>query len=80
MSYTIIIDSKNEQAQSIIEMLKALSKDYDFLQVIDNNELDDNKLSKLQLKELESRLNYVKKKSEKGKDWSEVYNKLLGDE
>ena len=42
MSFTIKIDSKSPKAQSIINMLKELAKDYSFLDVTeDGDEIND---------------------------------------
>lgn len=70
MTYTVTIDDKSEKAQSIVNMLKELSKDYQFLKVYENiSDLSD----ELQ-KELEIRLAYVIKNPETGKSWVEVKN------
>jgi glutaredoxin-related protein len=66
MVYTIKIKDKSIKARSIINMLKALQEDYDFIEISEEKEnLNDN----LILKELEMRYNsYLK--SNKGKEWS----------
>jgi hypothetical protein len=70
MTYTVTIDDKSEKAQSIVNMLKELSKDYQFLKVYENiSDLSDD----LQ-KELEIRLAYVIKNPEIGKSWDEIKN------
>jgi glutaredoxin-related protein len=66
MVYTIKIKDRSIKARSIINMLKALQEDYDFIEISEEKEnLNDN----LILKELEMRYNsYLK--SNKGKEWS----------
>jgi hypothetical protein len=68
MTYMVTINDNSEKAQSIIKMLKELSKDYHFLKVYEDvSELSDD----LQ-KELEIRLAYVIKNPEIGKSWNEI--------
>ena len=78
MTYTIKINQTGPQAQSIIEMLKALAKDYDFLQIYEEPEFDtSNPLTTEQKKELDSRTDYVMKNPTDGKSWEEVEKDLL---
>lgn len=76
MIYTVPIDTKNIQALSIIDMLKALAVDYDFLKIeaIEQSKTD---LTVEQEEELDSRYEYVIKNPTVGKPWSEVKQNLL---
>jgi hypothetical protein len=56
--------------------LKTLAKDYDFLEIIDEQD-SPIQLSKKQLKELDRRLEYVINNPEIGKSWDEIEDKLL---
>lgn len=69
MIYTIKIDNSSKQAQSIINLLSTLAKDYDFLKIIEEDEFD---LSPEQEAELERRYELFQKDPNKGKSWDEV--------
>ncbi len=73
MTYTITINDKSEKAQSIIKMLKELSRDYSFLKVYENDSVLSEKLEK----ELDKRLDYVIRNPEVGKTWEEVKSTLI---
>jgi len=73
MTYTVTIKQTGKQAQSIIDMLKALSVDYDFLQIYENDE----NISLAADNELDSRYEYVIKNPTVGKSWNEVKENLL---
>ena len=77
MTYTVTIDQTSRQAQSIVDMLIALSIDYDFLQIHENKEITDTNLTTEQEKELDSRYEYVLKNPTVGKPWNEVKQNLL---
>ncbi len=68
MEYIIKISDTNAKAQSIINMLKALAQDYDFLTI---NE-DTVALTPEQETELDRRYDFVKANPETGKTWDEV--------
>ncbi len=70
MVFTIKIQDKSEKARSIINMLKALSDDYDFIEISGQKDGEDD-LSVMN--ELESRYNSFLK-DPKGKDWVDVMN------
>lgn len=72
MKYTISISNTGPQALSIINMLKALAKDYDFLQITE----DSNALTPEQEKELNRRYKYVKENPMVGKTWEEFEKSL----
>ena len=74
MEYTVRIQDKSEQSHSIIKMLKAFSRDYDFLQVYEE---PPNKLTKEQEKELDRRYQYFLQNPDKGQSWEEVKNELF---
>ena len=77
MTYTVKIDQASRQAQSIVDMLKALSIDYDFLQIYEDDEIADTNLTSEQEKELDSRYEYVFKNPTVGKSCNEVKQNLL---
>jgi glutaredoxin-related protein len=72
MTYTIRISDTSPQAMSIINMLRTLAKDYDFLQITE----DANALTEEQEKELSRRHKYVKKNPSVGKTWAEFEKSL----
>ncbi len=75
MSFTIKIMEKTPQSLSIVNMLKALGVDYEFLQILeDDTSLE---LTPEQKKELDSRYEYVLKNPTEGKSWDEVKQNLL---
>lgn len=72
MVYTIKIKDKSVKARSIINMLKALQEDYDFIEISEDTE---NQVDKEMVKELETRYNlFLKDKS--GKEWSVLMNEF----
>jgi hypothetical protein len=77
MTYTIKIDTTSRQAQSILNMLKALSIDYDFLQIHEDTSEDFSEITTEQKRELESRYEYVLENPTVGKPWNEVKQNLL---
>jgi hypothetical protein len=71
MTYIIKIQDKSSKAKSIINMLKALTEDYDFIEI-----RKDNVKSKIILdKELEKRYKSFLKDN-KGKDWEDLKSEL----
>ncbi len=76
MVYLIKISDNSLKAKNIINLLKSLAEDYDFLEFIDSTE-DIFELSEEQQKELDRRLEYVKKNPKEGKSWEEIEAKLL---
>lgn len=77
MTYTITIDTTSRQAQGILNMLKALSIDYDFLQIHEDTSDDFSEITTEQKQELESRYEYVLENPTVGKPWNEVKQNLL---
>lgn len=75
MSFTIKITENTPQSLSIVNMLKALAVDYNFLQILED--AFSSGLSQEQEKELDSRYEYVLKSPTVGKTWSEVKQNLL---
>jgi hypothetical protein len=67
MTYTIKITDTSPQALSIINMLRTLAKDYEFLQITE----DSSEISIAQDKELSRRYKHVKKNPSIGKTWEE---------
>jgi hypothetical protein len=74
MIYTFQITDVSPQSQSIINMLLSLSKDYDFLKVVDE---DDYELTPEQEQELDRRYENFLKNPQTGKPWSEVKQNLV---
>ena len=72
MTYTIKISDNSPQALSILNMLRTLANDYDFLQITE----DTNPLTAEQEKELSRRHRYVKKNPTVGKTWAEFEKDL----
>lgn len=72
MTYTIKISDTSPQAISIINMLRTLAKDYDFLQITE----DSIALTAEQDRELGRRHKYVKKNPTVGKTWEEIEKSL----
>jgi hypothetical protein len=73
MTYIIKIQDKSLKAKSIINMLKALEDDYDFIEI----KKDISAKSEVTLdKELEERYKYFLKDN-KGKDWEDLKSELL---
>jgi hypothetical protein len=78
MKYTFQITDVSPQSQSIINMLLTLSKDYDFLKVItEQDEEVEYELSSEQEKELDRRYKNFLKNPRNGKPWNEVKQNLL---
>jgi hypothetical protein len=73
MTYTIKISDKSKKAKSIINMLKSLREDYDFI------EISEEKKEKLSIKiSRELRLRYdLFSKNPNGKDWDELKKELM---
>ncbi|MFN8256253.1 MAG: addiction module protein [Bacteroidales bacterium] len=77
MKYTFQITDVSPQSKSIINMLLTLSKDYDFLKVITEQDEEEYELSPEQEKELERRYKNFLKNPKNGKTWDEVKKTLL---
>ncbi len=72
MVYIIKIRDKSRKAKSIINMLKALQTDYDFIEISEDLE---NQNDEEIMKELEFRYNsFLKNRS--GKEWNVLMNEL----
>lgn len=72
MVYTIKIKDKSIKARSIINLLKALQEDYDFIEISEEKEIqEDDDI----MKELEIRYNSFIKNKE-GKEWSALLNEF----
>lgn len=72
MNYTFKIKDVSNQASGLIKMLLALSEDYDFLEVIPEND----NLSKEHKKELLNRYEEFKKNPEEGKSWEQLKKEI----
>ena len=72
MVYTIKIQDKSRKAKSIINMLKALQNDYDFIEISEDYE---NQNDAEIMKELEFRYNSFLK-DRNGKEWNVLMNEL----
>ncbi len=78
MTYTFQISDVSPQSQGIINMLLALSKDYDFLKVLtEPDEEREYELSPEQETELDRRYKNFLKNPQNGKSWNEVKQTLL---
>jgi hypothetical protein len=78
MKYTFQITDVSPQSQSIINMLLTLSKDYDFLKLLtEQDEEMEYELSPEQEKELDRRYKNFLKNPRNGKPWNEVKQTLL---
>jgi hypothetical protein len=78
MTYTFQISDVSPQSQGIINMLLALSKDYDFLKVLtEPDEEREYELSPEQENELDRRYKNFLKNPQNGKSWNEVKQTLL---
>jgi hypothetical protein len=72
MNYIIKITDKSKKAKSIINMLKALEEDYDFIEI--SEDLENKKEAEL-MKELEFRYkSFLKNNS--GKEWNTLLKEL----
>jgi len=72
MIYTIKIQNKTKKAKSIINMLKALKEDYDFIEISEDSDKElENKLQE----ELDVRYQLFLE-DPKGKDWEELKKEL----
>jgi len=74
MIYTFQISDVSAQSQSIINMLLSLSKDYDFLKVVEDEKIE---LTPEQEKELDRRYENFLKNPRNGKPWSDLKQRLL---
>ncbi|PID89505.1 MAG: hypothetical protein CSB01_01620 [Bacteroidia bacterium] len=76
MTYTIKITETNPKAINIINMLKMLALDYDFVQIYED---DDNLhfMTEEQKKEFDKRYNYTINNMSEGKTWDEIEQKFL---
>jgi hypothetical protein len=73
MTYTIKIQDSSSKAKSIINMLKALKEDYDFIEISEENiKNSDTNLDK----ELDTRYKSFLK-SNKGKEWKDLKKELI---
>lgn len=80
MTYTIRIKSSSSKAQSIINMLKELREEFDFIDIIEEDDSNDvEEMSSEFLNELDMRSEYMHRHPEEGKDWEEVKKKLSGE-
>jgi hypothetical protein len=70
MVYTIKIKDKSSKARIIINMLLALQEDYDFIEISEDNENEDEIM-----KELEIRYKAYLKSNE-GKEWNTLLKEL----
>lgn len=82
MNYTIKISGNSPQAKSIVKMLKALQKDYDFIDIEENSERynileEEDDLSQELKDELDKRWEYIKNHPDELNTWEDVKNSLL---
>lgn len=77
MSYTIIIKkTESDLAKNLLRYLKSLTdtKEYDFLQIIEE---DEDVLSEKQKKELDKRYNHFLQHHDNYPDWEDVKHKYV---
>jgi putative addiction module component (TIGR02574 family) len=76
MEYIVKITDNSLKAKNIINLLKSLAEDYDFLEFLSST---DNlfELTEEQQQELDRRFEHVKKNPNEGKTWEEIEAKLL---
>jgi hypothetical protein len=79
MAYTIRISGNSSQAQSIVNLLKAFEKEFDYIDIIEekDNHYETDELSAEFLEELDRRSEYMKKHPNEGKSWDEVKKKYF---
>ena len=70
MDFTVKIKGGSVKAQSIINMMKELAKDYSFLTVVE----DDSNLDEEILQEVDARKEYMKNHSDEWRSWEQVKN------
>jgi len=73
MKYTFSIDDKSSKAKSIINLLKELNKDYDFIRVSDEVLFDEDK------EEIKEELKFRQEKTlqvQEGKTWGYLKKEL----
>jgi len=73
MIYTFQISDETIQSQGIINMLLTLSKDNDFLKVVE----EEVELTQIQEEELDRRYEQFLKNPRSGKSWEEVKQSLM---
>jgi predicted nucleotidyltransferase len=73
MIYTFQISDESTQSQSIINVLLSLSKDNDFLKVVE----EEAELTQVQEEELDRRYENFLKNPRSGKSWEEVKLSLM---
>lgn len=76
MSITIRINNTNEKAGSIINLLKTLALDYDFIEILDDAET----LPELTISEYNKRYKYTLENLGEGLTIKEMENKLYPDD
>lgn len=76
MSFTVKINENKPKAVNIVNMLKMLALDYDFVQVVEENDNLDF-MTKEQREEFERRYEYTVNNMEEGKSWEEIEKKYL---
>ena len=81
MVYNVQITDNSIQAHSIVNMLKTISADYDFIKIhaVERSEDEINSVNLLPEieAEIDSRMEYVMQNENEGKTWDEVEQRLL---
>lgn len=72
MVYTVRISGNSPQAKGLIQLLKSLQKDYQFIEVTEENQYADEELSPEWVEELEKRAAYMAQHPNEGKTWEDV--------
>jgi hypothetical protein len=77
MVYTIRISGDSPQASGIINLLKSLQKDYNFIEINEEVQYPEFDLSPEWLEEIDRRAEYMENHPDEGKTWDEVKRNLL---
>jgi len=76
MTYTVRISGNSPQALSIINMLKAFQKEFDYIDISEENtDYNNDEFSPEFLEELDKRAEYMENHPNEGKSWDEVKKK-----
>jgi len=76
MTYTVRISGNSPQALSIINMLKAFQKEFDYIDISEeNSDYNNDEFSPEFLEELDKRAEYMENHPNEGKSWDEVKKK-----
>ncbi len=72
MSFTVKINGSSPKAQSLINMIRELAKDYSFLSITEDDANDEMEI----LNEVDARKEYMKHHPDEWRSWEDVKNDL----